>query len=82
MHTDNEFIPFVIETGGRLLKTTSQWLDGFWMDVANQKVRRLRQASVREICIDVQRQLFFSNAHMFSKFAQHLKTTDPAQATH
>ena len=80
MPADTEFVPFVIETGGRLAKTTSQWLDGFWKDVADQKARKLRQASVRRMCIEIQRQMFFSNAYMLSQFAQHLTTTHPVQA--
>ena len=75
-----EFVPFVIETGGRLAKTTSEWLDSFWKDIADQKTRKLRQASVRMTCIEIQRQLFFSNAYMLSQFAQHLTTTDAIQA--
>ena len=80
MPTGTEFVPFVIETGGRLGKATSEWLDNFWKDVADQKARKLRQASVRRMCIEIQRQLFFSNAYMLSQFAQHLTTTDPIQA--
>ena len=52
-------------SGGRLAKTTSEWLDGFRKDVADQKVRKLRPASVCAMCTDVQRQLVFSNANMF-----------------
>jgi len=80
MPADTEFVPFVIETGGRLAKATSEWLDGFWKDVSNQKSRKLRQASVRSTCIEIQRQLFCSNAYMLSQFAQHLTTTGPIQA--
>ena len=39
MPTGKEFVPFVIETGGRLAKTTSEWLDGVWKDVADEDER-------------------------------------------
>jgi len=67
-----EFVPFVIETGGRLAKTTYKWLDSFWKDVTEERTRKLRQAAVRSLCVDVQRQLFMSNANMLHKFAHHL----------
>ena len=69
---NTEFVPFVIETGGRLAKTTYKWLDSFWKDVTEERTRKLRQAAVRSLCVDVQRQLFMSNANMLYKFAHHL----------
>jgi len=47
------FVPLVIETGGRLAITTSEWKDGFWKDVTNHEARKLRQASVHVICIGI-----------------------------
>jgi len=70
--SSTEFVPFVIETGGRLAKTTYKWLDSFWKDVTEERTRKLRQAAVRSLCVDVQRQLFVSNANMLYKFAHHL----------
>jgi len=67
-----EFVLFVIETGGRLAKTTYKWLDSFWKDVTEERTRKLRQAAVRWLCVDVQRQLFMTNANMLYKFAHHL----------
>lgn len=80
--TGIKFVPFVIETGGCFAKTTSERLDGFWKDVTDPKTRKLRQASVRGICIEVQRQLIFSNTNVLSRFAQHLTATQPVRAAH
>jgi len=70
--SDTESVPFVIETGGRLAKATYEWLDSFWKDVTEERARKLRQAAVRSLCADVQRQLFMSNANMLYKLAHHL----------
>jgi len=77
-----EFVPFVIETGGRLAKTTCVWLDSFWKNVSDPKLRKQRQASVRGICVDLQRQLFVSNANMLSKFSACLTTMSTDQPTY
>jgi len=77
-----EFVPFVIETGGRLATTTYEWLDSFWKDVTEERARKLRQAAVRSLCVDVQRQLFMSNANMLYKFAHHLTEMRMSSAAH
>ena len=75
-----EFVPFVIETGGRLAQTTYQWLDSSWKDVTEERARKLQQAAVGSICVDVQRQLFMSNqSNMLSKFARRLTAIREAQ---
>jgi len=79
---NTEFVPFVIETGGRRAKTTYEWLDSFWKDVAEERTRKLRQAAVRTLCVDVQRQLFYSNANMLYKFAHSLTAIRMSSAAH
>jgi len=68
--------------GGRLANTTSEWLDGFEQNVADQRFQHLRPVAVRGIYIEIQRRLFLSNANMRSNFAQHLTTSDPVHAAH
>ena len=79
---DTEFVPFVVETGGRLAKATYEWLDSFRKDVTEERARKLRQAAVRSLCVDVQRQLFMSNANMLYKFAHHLTEMRMSSAAH
>jgi len=79
---DTGFVPFVIDTGGRLAKTTYEWLDSFWRDVTEERARKLWQAAVRTLCVDVQRQLFMSNANMLHKFAHGLTEIRMSSAAH
>jgi len=63
MPTDTEFVPFVIKAGGRLATTTSEWLGGFWKDVADQK----GFLNVRYVCVIILHNLDFTARIIINK---------------
>jgi deoxyhypusine synthase len=69
--TDGEiFVPFIVETGGRLAQCTVDWLDEHWKSKINADERERMKQKIQRVYLAVERQRFFSNANMFYKFGQ------------